>query len=106
MIEANSMKKLWSVEGDYESDGSRVVNILYGLSSGETEPDECILWITSLDGTTSGFLFENDEIDGIRISELLHQYIITSSKKGKQLFYQRAITQDKTKLSNLLYSCR
>jgi hypothetical protein len=118
MMQTKSIKPLWSIEGDRQSNGVRIVNTLYGFSGNPhnayndqiSEPAECILGITRLDGTEVGFVFDNDEIDGVRFSELLRQYILNEGGMKQMFTFEDrktlVVVRDKaqTDLLDLLYS--
>lgn len=93
-MKSDTIKELWSIKG---KKGGK--NTIYGFSPkfpelGErgrityddsTEPQMCILCTVAKSGQEVGYLFDNDEINGVRVYELLSQFI--ENNGNPRIFY-------------------
>lgn len=116
---SKTIKELWRIEGKHRIGESfeRVQNALYGFtgnplqpySQSDQAPDYCIFTVADTSGLETGWLFENDMIDDVRIGDRLKAFIENDGKQ--QVFYRlrnTARTDGKPKISlhDLLYSFR
>lgn len=114
---SKTVKELWRIEGKHQIGGDRVQNIIYGYSGNplvpydqiEAEPDYCIFLVVTQDGTETGWLFNNDPYDGIRISDRLKAFV--ENNGDYRIFYHdanahiaRTNKSQRVELQDLLYA--
>lgn len=116
---SQSIKELWRIEGKHRVGESfeRVQNVLYGYTGNPLQPynqsdqvpDYCIFTVADTGGLETGWLFENNKIDDVRIGDRLKAFIENDGKQ--QVFYRlrntaRTDGKPKVSLHDLLYSFR
>lgn len=116
---SKTIKEFWRIEGKHRigENYERVQNVLYGFTGNPLQPyshddripDYCIFAITDTKGLETGWLFENDVIDGVRIGDRLKAFI--ENDGNQQIFYRnkkdaRNDNKPRVSLHDLLYSFR